>query len=133
MTIDKDKIHDDMTKSYIFQKPINSESQPARINSDEWWVAKRKAEAIVFNLAKEIETAIKKALPQDRASLIAYRDSLADARRDLDHALVLAISEQWEAKKAKDNRKDPDPEPIANAKGYLDKYHAEKYKKWKNS
>ena len=125
------KTHDDMTKSYIFQKRVSNESQPARINSDEWWVAKRKAEAIVFNLSKEIETAIKNAKPQDRASLIAYRDSLADARADLNHGLVLSINEQWKSKQTLDNRKDPDPEPIADSKAYLDKYYAEQYKKWK--
>ena len=113
--------------------PINNDNTRPAINSDEYATLKRKANDIVHTLSSEIETAIKNALPADRASLVAYRDSLSAARQDLDHGLVLSINEQWKSKQASDNRKDPDPEPIANSKAYLDKYYAEQYKKWKNS
>ena len=111
--------------------PISNDNTRPAINSDEYATLKRKANDIVHTLSSEIETAIKNAKPSERPALIAYRDSLSEARQDLDHGLVLSINEQWKSKKISDNRKDPDPEPISNPTAYLDKYHSEQYKKWK--
>lgn len=109
--------------------PINNDNRQPAIGTPEYFQLKSNADSVVHELSKDIERAIAAALPQDRDAIRAYRDSLREARQDLNHGLVLAINEQWKAKQISDNKKDADPEPIAKPTAYLDKYHAEQERK----
>lgn len=110
-------------------EPIQHDNRQPAIGTPEYFQLKSNADSVVHELSKDIERAIAAALPQDRDAIRAYRDSLRDARQDLNHGLILAINNQWQQRQERQSKPVSQAEPIADAKSYLDKYHAEQERK----
>ena len=91
------KTHDDMTKSYIFGKPINNESQTPKIGSPEWTAAKNTANSVRHELYKKIQTEMK-AIAQssdEYKQLKNYDESLHTAIIEADYSRIIRINEQY--------------------------------------
>ena len=115
MTIDKDRLHNEMTQSYIFQKPINNESQAAKIGSPEWLAAKDEANRVRHELYKKIQTEMKNLAPNsgEYKQLKNYDESLHTAIVEADYSRIIRINEQYNERVSKQEKKSISPFPDA--------------------